>query len=140
MGEASVGFITWNRVCIVGVRAMDQQHAVLMDTLNDLRVAVTQGAAHDRISKELRRLLDFTAMHFASEERLLVQQGFPAAVEHRQAHERMMDQMHHVAQRAGHLGNTELQPLIGFLRAWFVDHIEQLDVTYGEWLNERGVF
>jgi hemerythrin len=119
---------------------MDQQHAVLMDTLNDLRLAVAQGAPRDRVSKELNRLLDFTAMHFASEERLLVQNGFPAAPEHRQAHERMLDQMHQVVQRASHMSNTEIQPLVAVLGCGFADHIGQLDVAYGEWLNEHGVY
>jgi hemerythrin len=118
---------------------MDQQHAVLMDTLNDLRLAVAQGVPHDRVAKELNRLVDFTAMHFASEERLLIQHGFPAAVDHRQAHERLMDQIHQIVQRASHMGNSEIQPLIAVLGYGFADHIGQLDVAYGEWLNEHGV-
>ncbi len=135
-----MGLLTWNHVCTVGVRAMDQQHGVLMDTLNDLRQAVAQGAGHDRITRELSRLLEFTSMHFLSEERLLEQHAFPAAQEHREAHERLLDQMHQVVQRASHSAGGEIHPLVGVLRGLFVDHIGQLDLAYGEWLNERGVF
>ena len=33
--EAHVALLTWNHACMIGVRAMDDQHGILMDTLND---------------------------------------------------------------------------------------------------------
>lgn len=123
----------------MGVRAMDDQHGVLMDTLNDLRQAATRGAGRERVRDEMRRLVEFTGMHFASEERLLDQHGFPGAAEHRAAHEHLLDQIRRLLLQAEHAGETELQTITGVLRGWFVEHIEQLDRTYGDWLNERGI-
>src|SRR5579862_1151044 len=74
--------LTWSHECIVGVQAMDDQHGILMDTLNDLRTLLLRGSSRSAISLQLERLIEFTQMHFQSEEQLLVQQGFPGAEEH----------------------------------------------------------
>jgi len=133
-----MGLVTWSRVSSVGVRAMDQQHGVLMDTLNDLREAAAQGA-RERTQKELGRLVDFSRQHFLSEERLLEQMGFPALGEHREAHARLMARIRAAAQRLRHRQMGEVQAAAGEVRGWFAEHIEQLDQNYGEWLNERGI-
>jgi hemerythrin len=63
--------LPWNRACGVGVRAMNDRHAIMMDTMNELRLAMIRspqrGAANDLLSK----LVAFTRMHFQSEERLM---------------------------------------------------------------------
>ena len=127
----------WNRASSVGVRAMDQQHGVLMDTLNDLRQAAAQGA-RERAQKELTRLVEFTRQHFSSEECLLEQMGFPALGEHREAHARLMERMERALERCRHCRGCDVQGAAE-VRGWVTEHVEQLDQNYGEWLNERGI-
>jgi hemerythrin len=134
-----MGLLTWNRVSSVGVRAMDQQHGVLMDTLNDLRQAVAQGAARGRVKKELARLMEYTRQHFSSEERLLEQMHFPSLGEHREAHERLLEQMRSLFERSQHASGSELLAAEAAVWTWIAEHIERLDQQYGEWLNERGI-
>lgn len=134
-----MGFLTWNRVASVGVRAMDQQHGVLMDTLSDIRQALMEGAGRERVQKELNRLLEFARQHFLSEERLLEHMGFPALEEHREAHVRLLQQLEDLLHRATHGNGAQAQAAAAAPRAWFAEH-EQMDRSYGEWLNERGVF
>ena len=133
-----MGLLTWSRVSSVGVRAMDQQHGVLMDTLNDLRQAAAQGA-RERAVKEFGRVAEFARQHFLSEERLLEQMGFPALDEHRESHARLMEKMQIALERSQHGQNGEMQAAAAAVRVWLAEHIEQLDQNYGEWLNERGI-
>ena len=133
-----MGLVMWSRASSVGVRAMDQQHGVLIDTLNDLRQAAAQGAK-ERAQKELERLVEFTRQHFASEECLLEQMGFPALAEHREAHARLMEKIQRVQEQSQHRRSGEVQAAVAEVRGWFTEHIEQLDQNYGEWLNERGI-
>ena len=65
--------LTWNHACTVGVRAMDDQHGILMDTMNELRLAAVRGSGREQVSEVLDRLIEFTRMHFWSEEQLLEQ-------------------------------------------------------------------
>jgi len=76
--EARVALLSLNHAGTVGVRAMDDQHGILMDTMNELRLAVVRGECREQISEVLDRLIEFTRMHFSSEEQLLERYIFPA--------------------------------------------------------------
>jgi|ERR1035437_546172 hemerythrin-like metal-binding protein len=138
--EAHVTLLTWNHACTVGVRALDDQHGILMDTMNELRLALVRGAGREQVSEVLDRLIEFTRMHFSSEEQLLEQHGFPALQAHRAEHQRLLAQILQSAHRAQHGEEVQMRPLLAFLRDWYVAHIEGLDRQYGPWLNERGVY
>jgi hemerythrin len=125
---------------MVGVRALDDQHGILMDTMNELRQAVVRGAGREQVSEVLDRLIEFTRMHFATEERLLEQTGFPALAAHRVEHQRVLAQILEAAHRAQHGEEVHMHSLLIFLRDWYVTHIGSLDQEYGPWLNDRGVY
>lgn len=131
--------LTWNRACSVGVKAMDDQHGILMDAMNELRLALVRGAEREQVSKLLDQLFEFTCMHFASEERLLEQTGFPGLNEHRALHSSILARIHEADHRLQYGESVEIRPLLVFLREWFTEHIEAADRIYGPWLNERGM-
>lgn len=131
--------LTWNHACPIGVKAMDDQHGVLMDTLNELRLALVHGRARDEVSELLNRLIEFTRMHFSSEERLLEQHGYPGAAAHRDEHQRLLRQVEEAALRTQQNDDLHMQSLLLFLREWYLNHVEELDHQYGAWLNERGI-
>ncbi|MGA3083009.1 MAG: bacteriohemerythrin [Terracidiphilus sp.] len=131
--------LTWNHACTVGVRAMDDQHGILMDTVNELRLALVHGCGREQISELLDRLIEFTRMHFWSEEQLMEQSSFPGLAEHRAQHHKMLAQMLQSAHRVQYGEGVELRPMLCSLRDGYIEHIEGLDQQYGPWLNERGV-
>lgn len=131
--------LTWNHNCAVGVRAMDDQHGILMDTMNDLRQALVRGCGREQLSELLDQLIEFTRMHFLSEEQLMEQCGFPGLAEHRAEHHSMLAQMLQLAHRVQYGEEVEMRPLLCSLRDGYLEHIEGLDRQYGPWLNERGV-
>ncbi len=131
--------LTWNHACEVGVRAMDDQHGILMDTINELRLAVARGCGREQMSELLERLIAFTGMHFASEEQLMERTGFPGFAAHYAAHREILEQIRHAAQRVEHGEGLKMRPLLCNLRDWYIAHIEEMDREYGPWLNERGV-
>jgi hemerythrin len=135
-----VTLLTWKHANMVGVRALDDQHGILMDTMNELRQAVVRGAGREQVSEVLDRLIEFTRMHFATEERLLEQTGFPALAAHRVEHQRVLAQILEAAHRAQHGEEVHMHSLLIFLRDWYVTHIGSLDQEYGPWLNDRGVY
>ena len=139
IAEADVTMLTWSHECIVGVQAMDDQHGILMDTLNDLRIMLLHGANHREVCLQLERLIDFTQMHFQSEEQLLKQQGFPEVEGHCIAHQRLLGRLYTALEHVNR-EDVRLNSLLEFLPAWYLEHVEKLDNPYGAWLNERGVF
>jgi hemerythrin len=118
---------------------MDDQHGILMDTMNELRLALVHGADGEQMSELLGRLIEFMRMHFWSEEQLMEQTGFPGLAEHRAEHEKLLAQVRESAHRAQRNECVGMRPLLGFLRDWYVEHIEGMDQEYGPWLNQRGI-
>jgi hemerythrin len=137
--ETDVTLLTWNHACTVGVQAMDDQHGILMDTLNELRQAMMRGGGREQISEVLDRLIEFMRMHFWSEERLMEQTGFPGLAEHRAEHHRILARMLQSAHRVQYGERVQMRPLLCSLRNGYLEHIGGMDRRYGPWLNEHGV-
>jgi hemerythrin len=138
--EVFVSSLAWNHASTVGVQAMDDQHGILMDTLNELRIQLMRGVNREQIRMQLGRLVEFTGMHFDCEERLLERYGFPGLAEHRKEHQRLMHAIREAVERAEHGQSEELHPSLGVLRSCYVQHVEGLDRQYGAWLNELGIY
>ena len=132
--------LTWSHDCIVGVQAMDDQHGILMDTLNELRIMLLHGSNRQGISLQLERLIDLSQMHFQSEEQLLRREGFPGFDEHRTAHLQLLGRLYRALEQVNHDEVIQFASLLAFLPSWYRDHLEQLDRPYGVWLNDRGVY
>ncbi len=131
--------LTWNHACSVGVRAMDDQHGILMDAINELRLALLRGSGRENISEQLDQLIEFMRMHFWCEEQLMEKAGFPGLEEHRAEHHRMLAEILQAAHRLQYGEALHLRPLLCRLHDGFLDHIEDLDQQYGPWMRERGI-
>ena len=131
--------LTWNHACTVGVRAMDDQHGILMDTMNELRLALVHGRGRDQVSQLLDRLVEFTRMHFWSEEQLMEQSAFPGLGDHRSEHERLLGLLREGVHRVQHGEGVPMRALLCALRDGYIAHIEGPDQQYGPWLNGCGV-
>jgi hemerythrin len=125
---------------IAGVQAMDDQHGMLVETLNSLRHQLAQGEDRSRMNEQIARLVEFTGMHFGCEESLLRRYGFPGLDEHRAAHRELMNQMRQAAGSAEYVDPAELDRVLAFVRGQYIEHIEQLDREYSHWLNSKGVY
>ena len=132
--------VTWNPARIVGVRAMDDQHAIMMETMNELRLALVQGVRRAPANELLDKLLEFTRLHFWNEEQLLERHGFPGLEAHRAEHRRLLEQITESAHRVQHSESLPIGDLLTFLHDWFINHVEEVDRQYGPWMNEREVY
>jgi hemerythrin-like metal-binding protein len=131
--------VTWTHASNVGVRAMDNEHAIMMDVMNELRSALAHGAEREQAKELLSKLIEITGIHFWNEEQLMERYGFPGLAEHRTEHQRLLKQLKEFAHRREHGEAVQLSGLLFFMHNWFIDHVEGLDKQYGPWLNKHGV-
>lgn len=131
--------LTWNHACSVGVRAMDDQHGILMDAINDLRLALLRGCSHEETCELLDQFIEFARMHFWSEEQLMEQTGFSGLAEHRAVHHQMLAEILQASHRLQYGEALHLRPLLSQLHDGFLEHIEQVDQEYSPWLREHGI-
>ena len=134
-----MSLLTWNHACSVDVRAMDDQHGILMDTMNELRLALVRGGGREQVNEILDRLIEFTRMHFWSEEQLMEKAGFLGLAEHRAEHHRMLAEMIQSAHCLQYGQGLQTRAMLCAMRDGYIGHIEGLDREYGPWLNQRGV-
>jgi len=134
-----VTLLTWNHAGSVGVRAMDDQHGILMDAINALRLALVRGAGREKISELLDELIEFTRMHFWSEEQLMEQTGYAGLEEHRTQHHLLLANVLQGAHRLQYGEGVQLRPMLCSLHHGFLNHIETMDQEYAPWLQEHGV-
>lgn len=134
-----MALLSWTHASTVGVKAMDDQHGVLMDTMNELRLELMKGNGQHRINAQLEQLIDFTRLHFQSEERLLAQHGFPGLLAHRAAHVSMLLRIREAVAHAARHVEGESVPLLSQLRTLYLEHFEEFDHEYGQWLNDHGI-
>ena len=123
--------LTWSHACSVGVRAMDDQHGILMEAINALRLALVRGAGQEKISELLDELIEFTRMHFWSEEQIMAQTGYAGLAEHRAEHHRILADILQSAHRLQYGEGVELRPLLCNLHHGFLNHTP--------WLRQHGV-
>lgn len=70
----------------LGIHSIDQQHRTLVDLVNDLAEAVAHGCDCDLARQRMESIIRFTEGHFAHEEALMREHGFPALASHAAEH------------------------------------------------------
>lgn len=132
-------YLEWNEDLSVGVKQLDDQHKVLMATVNELHGAMAKGQGRAITADLLKTLVMYTREHFACEESLMRQSAFPEAADHKHLHDELTSQVQDYVKRFED-GEISLSvDLLQFLNQWLVKHIKGSDRKYGPWLNRQGI-
>jgi hemerythrin len=134
-----MALLTWSDKYSVGVKTLDNQHAGLVDTLNELHAAMMKGLAQDATGPLLRKLAAYTRDHFTAEESMMTSAKFPGLSQHRVKHRDLTKQVEEFVGRFEKGEITVNIHLMNFLRDWLANHILKEDKEYGPWLNQQGV-
>jgi CRP/FNR family transcriptional regulator len=130
-------FPAWDPSYAIGVEAIDRQHQRLFDIGQRFHDACRQHARRAQLRGIFDELLEYTAYHFAEEERLMQQVGYPALSRHRANHEELVELVnHHRSQLAAAAPEAERQAL-EFVRAWLRAHVLDADKDIGAHLARR---
>ena len=131
--------IRWDPSCSVNVAELDQQHQQLFGAVAELEHALRTGRADAIINQLLEKVIEHTITHFATEERLMEECGFPGLDAHRHGHKELSQKltMFNLSNLAG--GPDVPATLLVFLQAWLQEHILKTDKEYSSFLNTRGV-
>jgi hemerythrin len=131
--------LNWNDKLSVGVESIDEQHKVLVDTLNELHHAIMKGGARNSTGPLLRSLLAYTRNHYAAEEQMLANVRYPELKHHQLLHRELLQMLQ------GYLASFERGEssinvdFLYFLRDWLTNHIQNVDGGYRAWLVEHGM-
>jgi len=134
-----MSLVTWNTNYSVNVKQFDDQHMKLVDLVNKLHDAMKVGKGSEVIGEVLKSLVAYTQSHFADEERLMKQHGYPDYENHKKEHNQLVMQVQDVNRKVQQGSPALTQSVMLFLRDWLVKHIQGEDKKYGPFLNGKGV-
>ena len=128
--------LVWNDAHhALGVAAMDETHRGFADLVNRLGNAPGGGEFRTLFAE----LVAHTAAHFAFEDRLMVETGFPALGEHRSEHDRVLGQMRQIAARVERGLLVMGREYVRELPRWFDLHAATMDSALAAHLKAKGV-
>ena len=130
--------IQWRESYSVGVPALDTQHRRLLEIINELANVVATGGQSDIFFAALEALVRYAESHFADEERMLREAGYPALADQQQEHDRFVRQLVQTSEKL-HLKKTKLpEETVDFLKTWYIEHILGKDQEYKPFLASHG--
>jgi hemerythrin len=119
------GEFIWKEKYSVGNATIDQQHKELFEIGNRL----SEIAAVYEIKSLIMHLFEYTRKHFAYEEGIMKQMGFPLQEEHLKLHEDLISQLSEMSKNSFKTDEAVFNFKMFFLD-WLIDHIMVEDNKY----------
>jgi len=127
----------WKPQYSVNIASIDGQHQNLFRLAEELHLAMVAGHGKAALSRTLDRLVQYTQVHFAHEERLMSTHGFPELAAHVAEHQALTRKVL-AFQSDFENGKVLLTvPVLHFLRDWLTHHIAESDQKYSPFLKNR---
>lgn len=133
----------WESRYDTGIEAIDDQHHVLVGTLNEANLTLKHETSALAIDQLLQDLLAYALYHFETEETMMLEHDY--AVHDAAEAQRHIDEHRAFAQRVvawrstlETTGDLDRDALLGFLNRWLREHILGIDQKLAAFLRARG--
>lgn len=120
----------------LGEEVMDGEHAAQIRLLESFEKGLLGGGSQDDLVIVLDRLVEFTNLHFMSEEILMQQRAYPALGLHVKEHDGLLDQVRKMQEVFNTGDQTMTAGELTTLRAWLIDHIRTKDHAFVLYLEK----
>jgi len=125
-----MAYLTWDSELDTKIPVIDNQHRRIVEYINELHDAINKGS-RDEVGEVVDQLVDYTLSHFAFEEDLMEQAGYPFISAHKKVHKLFTKKVADFQQRF-ELGEDIARQLLTTLRTWLINHIKRDDNDYAE--------
>lgn len=121
-------YIVWSQDNQLGIAILDEQHRAIVSTINSLFYFIQEKLGAAAVEPTLRVLVEYTKLHFTTEERLMKQAGYLQFDEHIQLHHKLAEQT--IALTQSHVEAESAKETLRFLKDWWINHINVEDRKY----------
>jgi hemerythrin len=131
--------ITWDRNLETGNDEIDGQHRELFHRIDKLLAASRERRSREEVAQTLTFLGDYVVQHFAAEERMMAEAGYPELEPHRAEHARFVQEFGILYREFKAEGPTTLFVIrVGNrVTGWLREHIYRTDRSFVEYLKSR---
>lgn len=131
--------IEWSDDLSVGIEEIDEQHKVLVDLLNEFHTAIQAHKGSEVASQILKRLGDYTRIHFAVEESIMRLLDYPDYEDHKVEHDALIEQLTELTTKLESGKKSVNFELLHFLKVWLAKHIQESDKQYTPHFISMGI-
>jgi hemerythrin len=129
----------WSEDLGTGVESMDAEHRLQVSLVNALEELLRKGGDQALATRTLAQLVDFSRVHFLSEELMMRLYAYPQHDAHKLEHGRLTDQVSDL-QRRFEQGETQAAlALADGLHRWLAGHIRTMDRAFAMWCASNGI-
>ncbi len=134
-----MALFVWKDQYSVNVKEVDNQHKMLVDTLNELHEAMLTRKSNEIIAGIIKGMVDYAGYHFSFEEKYMKMYNFPGYAAHKKEHDEFVGKVTDFQQKhqAGQLMLS--MEVMNFLKNWLANHIMGTDKKYTSLFNEKGL-
>jgi hemerythrin len=133
--------IAWDESLSVGVDVIDRQHQTWIARYNSVVDAIGSAGATAPVVSTLDFLLDYTGYHFATEEGIMREAGYPEFEGHQAKHVALREAVANLGEDFEEEGSTTAlgEAVETLLGNWLIQHIKNTDQRFGAYVRERGI-
>ena len=122
----------------LGQEVLDAEHQGQIDVLLLIEKEMDAAADPGRLALLLDRLIEFTDIHFLSEQILMRERAYAGLPAHEEEHSQLIEQMRGFQKRV-QAGDRTLTALdMSDLRGWVLQHIQTKDAAFARYLGTVG--
>jgi len=121
----------------VGEQTIDAEHDLQMQLLDSLTMALEKGGDFSPTKYVLEQFIEFSDMHFLSEQLVMRLHAYPAYETHLEEHTRLMKKVREIRETVFHGEKLPSIQLIRELRDCLLTHIATEDAAFGEYLRKK---
>ena len=136
--ETPTPFLPWKDEHRIGIQQFDLEHqelVALIDQLHTLMVVQRDRVQADRL---MDTLLQTIRRHFAHEETLLSELGFPDLEAHAREHSALIEELSNL-HRQFKAGTLSALATPHFLQKWLLNHLQTTDRKYVAFMRSKGI-
>jgi len=119
-------------------RSVEREHDLQFELLNAFQVAVHSGADRKELDELLDRLVDFSKVHFCSEQVLMRLYTYERYEAHVNEHEETLGRIEALREAAWTGATVLTQESLDDLTGWIIGHIHRADRHFGNYLINLG--
>ena len=132
-----MAYFEWAQDMVIDNGPIDDDHRKLIEQVNTLHSATSQGRGQDVVAQLLSSVIADTQEHLRREEQLMERAKFPNLERHKQGHAKFVEQLHDLQQKQQNGSITVASQLSSVLRDWLSLHIRRGDKKLLQFLRQQ---
>ena len=131
-----MAYFEWADDLVIDGGLIDEDHRKLVNLVNELHTATSEGRGMEIVDKILDALIEYTAEHLQREEAQMAEVNFPNLEQHKMGHVKFIENLRNLQKKYENGSITVASQLSTILRDWLSLHIRRSDKELLEFMKK----